>query len=137
MALGVIVGLILLKHGAGVAFGHRSHEAFSKTNQKKISFIKTLLKSMKRSPPDADVIHCTYKDDGTNRNLSIKFVDDVACFLLESHAAPTFIDRKDVYFSELERNRGSLNVSIIAYNNDWLEAQMKTGDYEKYEAWKE
>ncbi len=137
--IGFIVGLIVIRHGVSVAFGNRSQEAFSRVNQKKVLFIKNLLNSLKQSlPNEKDVIHCTYTDDkGGKRNLRIKLLDDVACFLLNGHSTPIFFDRNNVYISELQGNPNSLKVSIIVYNHDWLEAEMKLDDFKKYEAWKD
>jgi len=134
-----IAGLIVIRHGVSVAFGNRSQEAFSRINQMKVSYIKNILKSLKQSlPNDKNVIHCTYTDDkGGERNLSIKLLDHVACFLLNRSSTPIFFDRNNVYISELQSNPDLLNVSIIAYSNDWLEAQVKPDDFEKYQAWKD
>lgn len=121
-----------------MAFGSRLQEAFSRVNQKKVSFVRNLLKSLKQSlPNDKDVIHCTYNDDGKKRNLSIKLIDDVACFLLEGHSAPIFVDRNNVYIFELQRNPDFLNVSITLYSNEWLDAQFKRDDFKKYQGWKD
>ena len=137
--IGFIVGLIVIRHGVSVAFGNRSQEAFSRVNQMKVSYIKNILKSLKQSlPNDKNVIHCTYTDDkGGKRNLSIKLLDDVACFLLNGQSTPIFVDRNNVYISELQGNPNSLKVSITLYNHDWLEAEMKLDDFKKYEAWKD
>ena len=62
---------------------------------------------------------------------------DVACFLLNRYSTPIFIDRNNVYISELQRNPDLLDVSIIAYHHDWLEAQFKPDDFKKYQAWKD
>jgi len=134
-----IAGLIVIRHGVSVAFGNRSQEAFSRINQMKVSYIKNILKSLKQSlPNDKNVIHCTYTDDkGGKRNLSIKLLDDVACFLLNRYSTPIFIDRNNVYISELQSKPNLLNVSIITYSHDWLEAQFKPDDFKKYQAWKD
>ena len=66
-----IAGLIVIRHGVSVAFSHRSQEAISRVNQKKVSFVRNLMKSMKQSHPNEnDAIHCTYTDDkgGTKEN---------------------------------------------------------------------
>jgi hypothetical protein len=138
-AIGSVVGLIVIRQGVSVAFGNRSQEAFSRVNQKKVSFVKNLLKSLKQSLPDEkNVIHCTFADDkGEKRDLSIKLLDDVACFLLNGHSTPIFFDCNNVYISELQGNRNFLNVSINVDNHDWLEAQFKPDDFKKYQAWKD
>ena len=69
--------------------------------------------------------------------MSIKLLDDVACFLLNGHSTPTFVDRNNIYISDLQGNQNFLQVSIVAYNHDWLEAQFKPDDFKKYEAWKD
>jgi len=137
--IGFIVGLIVIRQGVSVAFGSRSQEAFSKVNQEKVSFVNNLLKSLKQSHPDEkNAIHCTYTDDeGKKRNLSIKLLDDVACFLLTGDSTPIFFGRNSVYISELQGNPNFLNVSIIIDNHDWLEAQFKLDDFKKYQAWKD
>lgn len=137
--IGFIVGLIVIRQGVSIEFGNRSKEAFSRVNQEKVLFIKKLLKSLKQSlPNEKDVIHCTYTDDkGKKRKLKIKLLDDVVCFLLSGYSAPIFFDRNNVYISELQGNPNFLKVSIIVYNNDWLEAQFKPDDFKKYQAWKD
>jgi hypothetical protein len=136
-AIGLLVGLIVIRQGISVAFGNRSKEVFSTVNQKKVVFVKNLLKSLKQPLPNEDnVIHCIYIDEGEKRNLRIKLFDDVACFLLDVRTAPVFFNRKDIYISELQDNTDFIKVSIIVDNHDWLEAQFKTNDYRKYEAWK-
>ena len=137
--LAFIVGLIVIRHGVIVAFGNRSQEAFSRVNQMQVAYIINILKSLKQSlPNDKNIIHCTYTDDkGKKRNLSIKLLDDVACFVLSGHSDPIFFDRNNVYISELQRNPDLLDVSIIAYHNDWLEAHFKPDDFKKYESWKD
>jgi len=138
-ATAFIVGLIVIRQGVSVAFGNRSQEAFLRVNQEKVSFVKNLLKSLRKSlPNETNAIHCTYIDDkGEKRNLSIKLLYDVACFLLNGHSTPIFIDRNNIYISELQGNPHSLKVSIILYNHDWLEAEMMLDDFRKYEAWKD
>lgn len=136
--IGLLVGLIVIRQGVSVAFGNRSKEVFSKVNQKKVSFVKKLLKSVKQPLPNEDnVILCTYIDEGKKRNLRIKLIDDVACFLLDEHATPVFFDRNDIYISELQDNPDFIKVSVIVDNHDWLEAQFKPNDFKKYEVWKE
>jgi hypothetical protein len=139
IAIGSIVSLIVIRQGVSVAFGNRSQEAFSRVNQKKVSFVKNLLKSLKQSlPNEKNAIHCTYTDDnGEKRSLSIKLLDDVACFLLNGNSTPIFFDRNNVYISELQGNPNLLNVSINVDNHDWLEAQFKPDDFKKYHAWKD
>jgi hypothetical protein len=135
---GLLAGLFVIRQGVRVAFGNRTREAFSKANQKKIAFVTNILKSLIQSLLDGnDVIHCTYTDDGKKRNLSIKLLDDVACFVLHGHSEPLFFDRNNVYFSELGKKPDFLNVSISVHNHDWLEAQFKPGDFKKYEKWKD
>jgi hypothetical protein len=138
-SIGFIIGLIVIRQGVSVAFGYRLQEAFSRVNQKKVLFIKNLLKSLKQPfPNEENVIHCTYTDDkGGEKTLSIKLLDDVACFLLNGHSSPIFIDRNNIYISELQDNPNFLNVSIIVDNHDWLEAQFKPDDFKKYQAWKD
>ena len=136
--IGVFAGLIVMKQGVNVAFGNRSQEAFSRTNQKKVSFVINLLKSLKQSRPNGkNAIHCTYTHEGKQKNLSIQLLDDVACFLLEGNSEPMFFDRKNVYMSVLQKNADSLNVSIMAANHDWIEAQFKPDDLKKYQSWKD
>ncbi len=137
--IGFIAGLIIIRHGVSVAFGNRSQEAFSRVNQKKVSFINNLLVGLKQSlPNEKDVIHCTYTDDkGKKIKLKIKLLDDVICFLVSAQSAPLFFDRNNVFISEIENNPNFLTVSIIVDNHDWLEAEMKLDDFKKYEAWKD
>ncbi len=137
--IGFIVGLIVIRQGVSIEFGNRSKEVFSKVNQERVSFIKNLLNSLKQSlPNEKDVIHCIYTDDkGKKRKLKIKLLDDVVCFLLSGHSAPIFVDRNNVYISELQGNPNFLKVSIILYNNDWLEAQFNPDDFKKYQTWKD
>ena len=138
IGIGVIAGLIVVRQGFKVAFGNRSQEAFSRANQKKVSFVINLLRSLKQSLPDEkNAIHCTYTHEEKKRKLSIQLLDDVACFVLEGQSDPTFFDRKNVYMSVLQRNADSLNVSIMVDNHDWIEAQFKPDDLRKYEAWKD
>jgi hypothetical protein len=138
IAIGFIAGLLVIRHGVSVAFGSRSKEALSKVNQKKISFVKNLLNTLKQSlPNEKDVVQCTYTNDkGKKRKLKIKLFDDVACFLLSGHSAPIFCDRNNVFISALENNPNYLTVSIILYNHDWLEAEIKLDDFKTYEEWK-
>jgi hypothetical protein len=137
--IGFIIGLIVIRYGVSITFGNRSQEAFSRVNQKKVSFIKNLLISLKQSlPNEKDVIHCTYNDDnGKKKKLKIKLLDNVICFLLSEHSTPIFFDRNNIFISELENNTNFLTVSIIAENHDWLEAEMESDDFKKYEAWKD
>ena len=133
-----IAGLIVIRQGVKVAFGYRSREAFSGTNQARVSFVTNLLKSLKQSfPNEQNVIHCTYTDDDKKRNVRIKLLDDVVCFLFEGDSAPVFFDRKNIYFLEVQDNSHFLNVSITAHNHDWIEAQLKPEDFKKYQAWKD
>jgi len=138
-ALVSVVGLIVIRQGVSVAFGKRSQEAFSRVNQKKVLFIRNLLKSLK--PPrrnEKNIIHSNYTDDkGKKRNLSIRLLDDVACFLLDGHKTPIFFDRNNVYMFELQSSKNFSNVSINVDNHDWLEAEFKSDDFKKYEAWKD
>ena len=137
-AIGLFIGLIVIRQGVSVAFGNHSKEVFSTVNQKKVSFVKKLLKSLKQPLPNEDnVILCTYLDEGEKRNLRIKLLDDVACFLLNGHATPVFFNRNDIYISELQDNPDFIKVSVIVDNHDWLEAQFKPNDFKKYEVWKE
>jgi len=132
-----IAGLIVIRQGVMVSFSNRSKEAFSRTNQAKVSFVINLLKSLKQSlPNEQNVIHCTYTDDGKKRNVRIKLLDDGACFLFNGDSTPIFFDRNNLYISELQDNPNILNVSITAHNNDWIEAQLKPADFKKYQAWK-
>jgi hypothetical protein len=135
--VGFIAGLIVIRQGVMVVFGNRSREAFSRANQAKVSFVINLLKSLKHSlPNEQNVIHCTYTDDSKKRNVRIKLLDDVACFLFNGNSTPIFFDRNNVYIIELQDNPNFLNVSITAHNHDWLEAQFKSDDFKKYQAWK-
>jgi len=136
--IGLLAGLTVIRQGAKVAFGNRTKEAFSKVNQKKIAFVIHILKSLKQSlSNENDAIHCTYTDDEKRRNLSIKLLDDVACFVLHGHSEPIFFDRNNVYISQLQKNQDFLEVSISVDNHDWLEAQLKPDDFIKYEKWKD
>jgi hypothetical protein len=131
-----IAGLAVMRQGLMVAFGNRSREAFSKINQAKVSFVIKLIKSLKQSlPDDQNVIRCTYSDDDKKRNMRIKLLDDVACFLFNGDPTPVFFDRKNVSFFELQENSNFLNVSITVHNHDWIEAQLKPADFKKYQAW--
>jgi hypothetical protein len=138
-AVGAIIGLLVLRQGVSVAFGKRSQEAFSRANQKKVSFIRNLLKTLK--PPfrgEENTIYSIYTDDrGKRRTLSIKLLDDVACFLFEGEKTPTFFERNSVYVFELQRSKTFLKVSINVDNHEWVEAEFKAGDLKKYEAWKD
>ena len=68
---------------------------------------------MKQSlPNEQNVIHCTYNDGGEKRNVKIKLLDDVACFLFNGDSTPIFFDRNNVYILELQDNPNFLNVSI-------------------------
>jgi hypothetical protein len=138
MVPGVILGIIILRQGISVTLGRRSKEAFSKANQEKVSFIKNLLLSMKKSlPNDKDVIHCISDDNGGKRDLSIKFIDNIACFLLKGHSTPIFVDRGNVYIFELQSSPAFLDVSITLYSNEWLQAKLKPDDFKKYQKWKD
>jgi len=133
-----IAGLIVIRQGVIVSFGNRSREAFSKINQAKVSFVMNLIKSLKQSlPNEQDVIHCTYTDDDKKRNVRIKLLDDVACFLFNEDSTPVFFDRNNVYIVELQDNPNFVNVSITAHNHDWIEAQFKIDDFKKYQTWKD
>lgn len=132
-----IAGLIVIRQGVMVLFSNRSREAFSRTNQAKVSFVINLLKLLKQSlPNEQNVIHCTYTDDGKKRNVRIKLLDDVACFLFIGDSTPIFFGRNNLHILELQDNPNFLNVSITAHNNDWIEAQLKPADFKKYQAWK-
>jgi hypothetical protein len=132
-----IAGLAVIRQGVMVAFGNRSREAFSKINQAKISFVIKLIQSLKQSPPDdQNVIHCTYSDDDKKRNMRIKLLDDVVCFLFDGDPTPMFFDRKNVYIVELQDNPHFLNVSVSVHSHDWIEAQLKPADFKKYQSWK-
>jgi len=136
--VGFIAGLIVIRQGVIVSFGNRSREAFSKINQAKVSFVMNLIKLLKQSlPNEQDVIHCTYTDDDKKRNVRIKLLDDVACFLFNGDSTPIFFDRNNVYIVELEESPNLLNVSVTAHNHDWIEAQFKPDDFKKYQTWKD
>jgi hypothetical protein len=138
ITIGFIAGVILIGQGVRVAFGSRSRDAFSKANQKKVSFVVHLLKSLKQSLPDEkNVIHCTYSNDGKKSNVRIKLLDNVACFLFDGQTDPAFFDRSNMYIFELQDNRDVLNVSITVHSHDWIEAQLKPADFKKYQAWKD
>jgi hypothetical protein len=137
MIPGVILGIMMVRQGIFAAFGRRSQEAFSAANQGKISFINDLLKSLRNSPPNEDTINCVCDDNGKKRDLSIKFTDDMACFLLKGQHTPIFAERKNVYISELQGGPAFLNVSITLYNNEWLEAEFTKDAFRKYQRWKE
>jgi|GEM_PF-2340788 len=136
---GFIAGLLVIRHGVSLAFGSRARYAFSVANQKMVSFVENQIKSMKKLLPDEkDVIHATHTDDkGKKRALRIKFVDDVAWFLLDGHSAPLFADRNNIYISLLRDTPDSLNVSITVDNHDWLEAEFIPDDFRKYQLWKD
>lgn len=138
-AIGFAAGLMVIRQGLSVGFGYRSREAFSRVTQKKVSFVKNLLKSLKQSAPDdTTAIHCTYTDDtGGKRNLRIKLLDGVACFLLNGQSTPIFFDRNNIYISEHQDSPNSVEAYIFAYNHDWLEAQFRPDDFKKYQAWKD
>ncbi len=138
VGIGVLAGLIVVRQGFRAAFGSRSQEAFSRANQKKVSFVIHVLKSLKQKRPDGkDAMHGTYTHEEKRKKLSIQLLDDVACFVLEGQADPTFFDRKNVYMSELRRNGSTLDISIMVDNHDWIEAQFSPDDFKKYEAWKD
>jgi hypothetical protein len=138
IAIGFIAGLIVIRQGVKVAFGNRTKEAFSMANQKRVLFLINLLKSLRQSlPNEKDAIHCTYTHEGKKRSLSIKLLDDVACFLLQGHSEPIFFDRNNVYISELQKYPDFVQVSITVENHDWLEAQFKPDDFKKYVKWKD
>ena len=135
---GIIIGILVIRHGLHLVFGRHSQQIFSRTNQKKISFVRNLIKSMKQSlPNDHNIIHCTYSDDGKMRNMKIAFLDDIACFLLNGQSTPMFFDRNNIVIFEIQDNKDFLHVSIVADNHDWLEADLKPDDFKKYQAWKE
>ena len=93
---------------------------------------------MKKSlPNDKDVIHCISDDNGEKRDLSIKFIDNIACFLLKGHSTPIFVDRGNVYIFELQSSPAFLDVSITLYSNEWLQAKLKPDDFKKYQKWKD
>ena len=136
--VGFIIGLLVIRHGINLVFGRRSQEIFSRANQKKISFVRNLIKSMKQSHPhDENIIRCTYSDDGKMRKMKIAFFDDIACFLLTGQRTPMFFDRGNIFIFELNNNKDFLHVSIVADNHDWLEADLKPDDFKKYQAWKD
>jgi hypothetical protein len=133
-----IAGLAVMRQGVMVAFGNRSRKAFSKINQAKVSLVINLAKSLQQSlPNEQNVIHCTYTDDGEKRNVRIKLLDDVACFLFNGDSTPIFFDRNNVYIIELQDNQIFLNVSITTHNRNWIEAQFKPDDFKKYQKWKD
>ncbi len=93
---------------------------------------------MKESlPNDQNIIHCTYSDDGKMRKMKIAFFDDIACFLLNGQRVPMFFDRDNISIFELHDNKDLLRVSIVAENHDWLEADLKSDDFKKYQRWKD
>lgn len=138
-AAGVIAGLVVTGKGVSVVFGRGSREIFSETNQKMVLFVQKQIQSLKKSDPHGRyIIHSNYTDDkGKRRDLGIKFIDDIACFLLGDNSTPFFFDRNNVYISVLEDNPDFLRVSITVHNHDWLEALFKTEDFRKYEKWKD
>lgn len=134
---GFVIGLLIIRHGVSLVFGKRSQEIFSRTNQKKISFINNLIKSLKKSHPnDKNIIHCTYTSDGTSRNMKIQFLENVACFLLDGQRTPMFFDRGNIFIFEIQESPDLLHVSIVADNHDWMEAHLKADDFKKYQRWK-
>ena len=133
-----VIGLLVIRHGVNLVFGKRSQDIFSRTNQKKILFVKNLIKSLEHSlPNEKNVIHGTYTDGGERRNLKIKFLDDIACFLPDRQSFPIFFDRSNVFMFELQDNRDFLHVSIVVENHNWLEADLKPDDFKKYQSWKD
>jgi hypothetical protein len=136
--VGFITGLIVIRQGVMVAFGNRSREAFSRTTQAEVSLVIDLAKSLQLSlPNEQNVIHCTYTDDDKQKNVKVKLLDDVACFLFNGDSTPIFFDRNNVYIIELQDNQNFLNVSITTHNRDWIEAQLKPSDFKKYQKWKD
>ena len=136
--VGFILGLLIIRHGVYWVFGKSSQEIFTRTNQKKISFVRNLVKSMKQAlPHEGNIIHGTYTNDGKTRNLKIKFFDDIACFILDGQPTPLFFDRSTISIFELQVKKAFLQVSIVAYDHDWLEADLKSDDFKKYQAWKD
>lgn len=136
--IGFIIGLIVIRHGVSLVFGKRSQEIFSRANQNKISFVNNLIKSMKQSiPSEKNIIHCMYSDDGKMRKMKIAFFDDIACFLLTGQRTPMFFDRGNIFIFELQYSSDLFHVSIVADNHDWLEADLKSDDFKKYQAWKD
>lgn len=137
-AAGLITGILGIRHGVHLVFGKRSQEIFSRANQKKISFVRNLIKSMKESSADdRNMIHCTYSDDGKIKTMKIAFQDDIACLLLGGQRTPIFFDRDNIYLSEHQAKGDSLRVSVVADNHDWLEADLKRDDFKKYQKWKD
>jgi len=136
--VGFILGLLVIRHGVNLVFGKYSQEIFSRANQTRIAFVRNLIKSMKQSlPNDHNIIHCKYSHDGKMRNLIIKFLDDIACFLFDGQPTPIFFNRNNIVIFELQDNKDILHVSIVADNHDWLEADLKSVDFKKYQGWKE
>lgn len=136
--VGFIIGLLVIRHGIHLVFGRYSQEIFSRSNQRKISFVRNVIASMKHSfPTDENIVHCTYTNDGKTRNLKIKFLDDIACFLLAGQPTPLFFDRQNISLFELRNNGDFLRVSVVADSHDWLEADLKAEDFKKYQRWKD
>jgi hypothetical protein len=137
-AIGFIAGLLVVGQGVRVAFGSRARYAFSRENQKRVSFVINVLQALKQSLPDEkNVIHCTYTNDENIRGLRIKFLDAVACFLFEGQSSPVFFDRTNLYIFELQTNADVIYVSITAHSHDWIEAQFTRADFKKYQVWKD
>jgi len=139
MITSIIAGLIVIRQGISTAFGARLQETFTREYQKKIAYVKNLTKSMQQTPPsDNNLIHCTYKDPKEKRRpLKILLLDDIACFLLQGETFPVFLDLNNVFMIELQDDPDFLNVSVLAYDHDWLEAQMKKADFRKFQRWKD
>jgi hypothetical protein len=69
--------------------------------------------------------------------MKIAFFDDIACFLLTGQRTPMFFDRGNIFIFELQYISDLFHVSIVADNHDWLEADLKSDDFKKYQAWKD
>jgi uncharacterized membrane protein len=136
MVPGLVLGIMTIRQGMDAAFGRRSQDAFSKANQEKISFINEVLGALKKSPPDENTIQCISDDNGEIKGLSIKFIDNMACFLLKGERTPLFVERGDVYILEIRSSPEAIRVCITLYNNEWLEADFTPEDFKRYETWK-
>ena len=136
--VGIIIAILVIRQGVMLLFGKQSQYIFSRKIQQRISFVKNIIKSLKKSDPnDANVVHSTYTNDGKTRNMKIQFLEDNACFILNGHTLPMFFDHSNISIFELQDNGDSLHVSVSADNHDWLEADLKPDDFKKYEVWKD
>jgi hypothetical protein len=137
-SIGAITGLLVMRGGIKIAFGKNTQEIFSGHIQGLVSSAENLITSTRNSSPgEKDVIHCTYTDDRDRKlSVKIKFVDDLACFLLGDKYTPFFFSRNSLFLFVQNEDSDMLDASVIVDNSEWLQAQIRREDFKKYEAWK-